>query len=129
MKEQFVPYDLAIKLKELGFDEQCFGYWTRPVILRLKNIEDVIINFEYVEFVCQSDDSCLAPLWQQAFDWFRERHRLLVIPINYIEWYFEIHEIGLLAETVFIEDSETAPTYNAALPKALEKLIEIVKTK
>ena len=25
MEKEFVPYDLALELKELGFDETCFG--------------------------------------------------------------------------------------------------------
>ena len=28
MEKEFVPYELAVKLKELGFDEECFGYYT-----------------------------------------------------------------------------------------------------
>lgn len=28
MKDQFVSYPIALKLKELGFDEPCFGYYT-----------------------------------------------------------------------------------------------------
>ena len=28
MKEQFCTYEIALKLKELGFDEPCFGYYT-----------------------------------------------------------------------------------------------------
>ena len=28
VKEQFVSYEIALKLKELGFDEPCFGYYT-----------------------------------------------------------------------------------------------------
>ena len=27
MKKEFIPYEQALKLKELGFDEPCFGYW------------------------------------------------------------------------------------------------------
>lgn len=27
MKEQFVTYEIALKLKELGFDEKCFYYF------------------------------------------------------------------------------------------------------
>ena len=27
MKDQFVPYDIALKLKELGFNDECFGYY------------------------------------------------------------------------------------------------------
>ena len=30
MKEQFVTYEIALKLKELGFDKPCFGYY-RPM--------------------------------------------------------------------------------------------------
>jgi hypothetical protein len=26
MKNEFVPYDIALALKELGFDEPCFGF-------------------------------------------------------------------------------------------------------
>ena len=28
MKKQFVTYEIALKLKKLGFDEECFGYYT-----------------------------------------------------------------------------------------------------
>ena len=27
MKDQFVTYEIALKLKELGFDEECFAYY------------------------------------------------------------------------------------------------------
>ena len=27
MEEQFVTYEIALKLKELGFNEECFGYY------------------------------------------------------------------------------------------------------
>jgi hypothetical protein len=27
MNNQFVPYGIALQLKELEFDEPCFGYW------------------------------------------------------------------------------------------------------
>ena len=29
MKEQFVPYELAAKLKELGFDEACLAFYIK----------------------------------------------------------------------------------------------------
>ena len=29
MEKQFVPYQIAFELKELGFNEQCFGWWSR----------------------------------------------------------------------------------------------------
>ena len=30
MKKEFVPYELAVKLKELGFDEPCLGNYRLP---------------------------------------------------------------------------------------------------
>ena len=27
MNKEFIPYDQALALKELGFDEPCFGYY------------------------------------------------------------------------------------------------------
>ena len=28
MKEQFIPYEQALELKELGFNEPCFAIWS-----------------------------------------------------------------------------------------------------
>jgi hypothetical protein len=36
MGKEFVPYELALKLKEIGFDEPCFGYYTSPTGLLLQ---------------------------------------------------------------------------------------------
>ena len=27
MEKEFVPYELALRMKALGFDEPCFGYY------------------------------------------------------------------------------------------------------
>jgi hypothetical protein len=29
MNREFTPYDRALKLKELGFDESCFGFYSK----------------------------------------------------------------------------------------------------
>jgi len=62
MEEQFVPYELALKLKELGFDAPCLGFYTE--------LENLVIKENVKNQDC-SQDKCTAPLWQQAFDWFR----------------------------------------------------------
>lgn len=65
MKEQFVPYEQALGLKELGFNEECISrYWTN--IFQLRSPEN--FNSENSKI-----DSVSAPLWQQAFDWFRDK--------------------------------------------------------
>lgn len=72
MKHLFIPYELAVKLKEKGFDEPCAGY------------------FKYKELVCIWDDDMnpasnsdvsphiAAPLYQQVTDWFKDVHKIHV---------------------------------------------------
>ena len=72
MKEQFVTYEIALKLKELGFEEKCLaGYYeedfTKKAILLQR--ESVNNQNTYGLF-------CSAPLWQQAIDWFRKKHAI-----------------------------------------------------
>lgn len=133
MEEQFVPYELALKLKELGFDRKCLAYYDMKGVFypmgTVSGPKEIYFGTFIPKYQYKDDLEPLvaAPLWQQAFEFFRDKYKLLAIPVNYIEWYFEIHTIGLLAETVFIEDSELTSTYNTALPKAIEKLIQIVE--
>src|SRR5690606_12554873 len=90
---QFVPYELAVKLKELGFDEGCFGTYLWEVL----EIGLDIPNDEYFT---------RAPLWQQAFDWFIEEHNLcgIVTPTSTNKWIFKTITI--------IEDVSILHNYN-----------------
>ena len=70
MEEQFCSYEIALKLKELGFDKPCFGsYFTDKTLWIEDEIEFVLLP-QGVEFCCN------APLWQQAIDWFREKYKI-----------------------------------------------------
>lgn len=64
MNKEFVPYEIALKLKELGFNDECFGFYSSDGIF---HINGTIFCPPY---------SCDAPLFQQAFQWFREKHNL-----------------------------------------------------
>ena len=70
MEKEFVPYKEAVALKELGFDEECFGYY---------DIDKGYTNgyaFCYSDVKSQLKNGCSAPLYQQAFRWFREKYNL-----------------------------------------------------
>jgi hypothetical protein len=115
MKEQFVPYELAVKLKQLGFDEPCLGFYERNQELIIQ--ECLITDFH-------SDSlQCVAPLFQQAFRWFREEHGLghMINGIGYESFLFNIG--GLV--TVF----PMFKSYEEAELACLDKLIEIVELK
>jgi hypothetical protein len=77
MKKEFVPYEMAKRLKELGFDGDCMFYWypdyddTKNFHLEYgktcigtdhRNIE-TMVKEGYFQLTIK------APLWQQAFDW------------------------------------------------------------
>lgn len=82
MKNLFVPYELALKLKEKGFDEPCFahyqnfkGFIPQRAILASSSMlyyqqENINPSNQY------GDQFCTAPLYQQVVDWFREQHNL-----------------------------------------------------
>ena len=74
MKEQFVTYEIALKLKELGFDELCFGEYIIPENPELEIYQDNDYNMYYDK----PKSICLAPLWQQVIDWFREKHNMSI---------------------------------------------------
>ena len=77
MKNEFVKYEQALALKELGFDEPCLAFWDN------KNTDAFYFNNkrdasgDYVPF--QKHDKLKwfgAPLYQQAFRWFRNKYHI-----------------------------------------------------
>jgi len=72
MENEFVPFELAVKLKELGFDKNCLAYFEGD---KISFAFDDGSSASLVELK-NSKYNTVAPLWQQAFDWFREKHLL-----------------------------------------------------
>jgi hypothetical protein len=62
MRREFIPYEQAVGLKELGFDEKTFYYYVPNGDLQ---------SMDYIEQ--QRWKFTHAPLYQQAFRWFREK--------------------------------------------------------
>jgi hypothetical protein len=64
MEKEFIPYEQALALKELGFDEPCFGCY-------FHNNKDVVeYNPDGIPLNHNNRNSRIsAPLYQQAFRW------------------------------------------------------------
>lgn len=92
MNKEFIPYKQALELKELGFDEDVFEWFDTET----KDFCDVMKEVK-------------APLYQQAFRWFREKHNL--------------HHLDLIS-LLYLEQKMN---YEEAELACLNKLIEIVK--
>jgi hypothetical protein len=121
MEKEFVSYDLSVKLKKLGFNEPCCGYYDNSV----KELDT--ISSEVCERLCKHDTHIKAPTFSQAFRWFRE--------IKEVE--YQITYAGAKGRyNSFVEDylydnngDLKEFTYEEAELACLEKLIEIVENK
>lgn len=123
MDKEFVPYEQAIALKELGFDKECFGYYTgdkRHLVLRPSMGRR---NEELNDIVCT------APTFSQAFRWFREKYKcefhIICRRHTSIKYYEVFLFDGNNSSMVFGKSLK----YEQAELECLKKLIEIVKNK
>ena len=64
IEKDFIPYEEALALKELGFNEPCFGYF---IAGQLFVTSDTVYNSLDIPV-------CKAPTFSQAFRWFREQY-------------------------------------------------------
>ena len=83
IKEQFVGYEISLKLKELGFDEECLAYYTKDkefILLSAKKRGELVghgsVRNALFKYLKENDrtygelftlsNSIAAPLWQQC---------------------------------------------------------------
>ena len=129
MENEFVPYELALAMKELGFDVNCLAAYVHTTNSEYNigirgcgalwfDVDGLYSNSNTEMIICS------APLNQQAFRWFREKHNIDC----YIEkdrknryWFY------ITVNTLINKSSEFCyHRYEKAELSCLEKLIEIV---
>lgn len=120
MEEKFVPYELALKLKELGFNEPCINFWYQSGTLN-----NSVPIYEAKDWY-HSNSHLNAPLWQQVFDFFREKYGVdgWVVP-----YHSDTKMYCYIIEGIeYTEDlGSEYETYEEARLACLEKLIEVVE--
>lgn len=67
MEKEFVTYEIAKRLQELGLNMECLGYFNYEK--KLKYGLQVSDNVFLLSNKGKTKNACLAPLWQQAIDW------------------------------------------------------------
>lgn len=75
LQDKFVPYNLALRLKNIGFDEPCLTYHFIGGKLS-KYYKNAHRNRGLIQQKPYKFD-CTAILWQDAFDWLHDEHHLL----------------------------------------------------
>lgn len=136
IEREFVPYELAMELKNLGFNEPGFGFYFGA----LKRGTDEPIKclaIDKTRFQAQyAGQECTAPLWQQAFDWLRKERGIMYIVdditvsasdttgyrFRYYAWKFTDDECFAIDKSIlgFL-------TYEEARLECLKEIIEFVK--
>lgn len=154
MENLFVPYQIALGLKEIAFGERCIAYYR---IDEVDRTGDMMLNyvsrgkdFNYDELKYSEEHKkylkashvcgyvvskhrfvAVAPTWDQVFEWFREKHNLFGFVAH------GVHKSKLLffpviwdRENFLWEDIDsTNESHRGVQVILLEKMIEIVKSK
>ena len=108
MEKYFVTYNQSLALKELGFDEPCFG-WYHPkgnIIYAITTDKDCIVN---------------APLKSQVFEWFRKQGYDTKVEKESEGLYFGFYWTG--AAWIIVGNG----SYEEAESACIDKLIVILK--
>ena len=126
--KDFIPYEEALALKELGFDEECLDKYD-PRFEKLSSDMQTWTTEHYPETLMIP-----APLYQQAFRWFREKYKYSqMISKTYGGEYIPYvngMELNLDENSEEVEGFKWIyKTYEEAELACLKKLIEIVKNK
>ena len=130
MNTEFVPYIESLELKQIGFDELCYGWYDGEY-------KD-IINYDRTRNSCGwlNDISCSSPTFSQCFRFFREKHNLFSsevydrglnngkIPIIH-SYSFRILNLNNFEDFY----GNVFKTYEEAELACLRKLISIIKNK
>jgi len=127
-EKEFVPYELALRMKTLGFAEPCWCYFENNVFFDSRFLKD----YDYFEVMSKKYSTyTLAPTFSQAFRWFRDNYDLHVeiardkenskLYVFFITNSDDIYPVSM--------DFSDGRLYEEAELECLKKLIEIVKQK
>ena len=136
MKKEFVSYEIALELKQLGFDEPCLTYYFSDGVFNDAAEEDYTLHPGDPRFHSDTNSSLAeylenelkykavaAPTFSQAFRWFRENHKLHQVVLADEKGKYDI----IVGERISGSCLGQYETYEEAELECLVKLIEIVK--
>ncbi len=134
IENEFIPYQLALELKQLGFDEPCLAYYKNGRITGVNKWDREAWDFHVItnkDITSVTSEIVIAPTYSQAFRFFRENYHLIG-GIQYIggetpkTTWWDIYVVGHY-NVDYKEMSMKYQPYEDAEKACLKKLIEIVK--
>jgi hypothetical protein len=132
INKEFCHYVQSLEMKLIGFNELCIAHYAKR-----SKYGKVFLNIEKSQYnIVKTNNNIYidAPIFSQAFRWFREKHNLFgCIDLHTstpIHWYIRIDDIIKNDYIYHSEDNDLKfKTYEEAELACLKKLIEIVETK
>jgi len=116
MKNEFVTYEIALRMKIIGFDEPCLACYVDE-----ENTNEV--SFTFNTYNCEQligdnplkknshyNNSITAPTWQQTFNWIYEKYNHLI-----------------LVEEFYVENRLSWRLHKEHLELKLRNLIQIIE--
>jgi len=122
MEDFFIPYKLSLKIKQMGFDEECFGFYNKD------DNNKAVVRI--------SDASNSAPTFCQVFRWFRRRfnlHQSIIKHSGFKTYWCQIEMISDKKskigeyDVIYATNISGFTDYNDAEIACLKKMIEIIE--
>lgn len=126
MKKEFCTYEIAKKLKDLGFNEPCFGNYGNE---NAWMCDMGVGSFHRVDHTNSKDCgyAISAPLWQQAIDWLEKKYDIYIeLSRTYVRGYYTYEYFINIHNSLYSLDS----SYKArelSILKAIELITNNMK--
>lgn len=123
MKEYFVSFELAKKLKEKGYPQRTFGNYD---MVGSTYFQD---GRHYKDgCICNKNDAYTAPTISEALTWLREEQKLHVVCPFYKDqgYYFYVQSVGNAARIVssFDDSDDCFDSFESAASKGIEYVLD-----
>jgi len=135
--KDFVEYEEALELKQLGFDEPCLKFYATEKLVLGLDTDNGDTNSKLSQY---NPLFISAPTYSQAFRWFRENYELEVVfsPDSFNKEELKLRQYKIISYSKkwvlekYVDQSHWTrkgcfKTYEEAELACLKKLIEIVK--
>lgn len=124
MNKDYVSYDLALKLKECGFDEPCKAFYIPP---NKSRTEPSFYDSPYTFKNHPAFFYIAAPTLWLAQKWLREKYHISV-RVSYIAYHKVWFADWLNLDNGEFDDTDaTFATYEEALSDGIETALELIK--
>lgn len=123
--EDFVPYELALKLKDKGFRKPCIATYDKDGMLGYNYVQPTsICAVGFNECLVYGNDCVVAPTISQVLKWMREEkgiHICIIYSIvPFVNWEYEIVEID---GVIYANADDGYDTYEEATLAGIEYTI------